>query len=46
VPGTENIDGRGQGLSLVKAVVERHGGEVWADSELGKGSRFGFWIPI
>ncbi|PJF24285.1 MAG: hypothetical protein CUN53_18600, partial [Phototrophicales bacterium] len=46
VPGTENIDGRGQGLSLVKAVVERHGGEVWVDSELGKGSRFGFWIPI
>ncbi len=46
VPGTEKIDGRGQGLSLVKAVIERHSGEVWVVSELGKGSRFGFWIPI
>lgn len=45
-PGTENIEGRGQGLSLVKTVIERHNGEVWVESELGVGSRFGFWLPL
>jgi signal transduction histidine kinase len=44
-PGTDHIPGTGLGLSLVKTVVERHGGEVWVKSELGKGSTFGFWLP-
>jgi len=44
-PGTEQIGGTGLGLSLVKTVVERHGGEVWFESEPGKGSTFGFWVP-
>jgi two-component system phosphate regulon sensor histidine kinase PhoR len=44
-PGTDHISGTGLGLSLVKAVVERHGGRVWFESELNKGSTFGFWIP-
>ena len=39
-------DGRGLGLSLVKTIIERHGGEVWVESEVGVGSRFGFWLPI
>ncbi|MBX3086560.1 MAG: GAF domain-containing sensor histidine kinase [Anaerolineae bacterium] len=42
---TEHIMGTGLGLSLVKTVVERHGGEVWVKSALGKGSTFGFWLP-
>ncbi len=45
-PGTDHIGGTGLGLSLVKTVVERHGGQVWFESELGKGSTFGFWLPI
>ncbi|MBI5666851.1 MAG: PAS domain-containing protein [Chloroflexi bacterium] len=45
-PGTENIEGTGLGLSLVKAAVERHQGSVWVESSVGKGSRFGFWLPL
>ncbi len=44
--GTEGIEGTGLGLSLVKAVVERHAGEVWVRSEPGVGSQFGFWLPL
>jgi PAS domain S-box-containing protein len=44
--GTEGIEGTGLGLSLVKAVIERHAGEVWVESEPGVGSQFGFWLPL
>lgn len=45
-PGTEHIEGTGLGLSLVKSVIERHGGEVWFRSEVDVGSTFGFWLPL
>jgi len=44
-PGTDHIPGTGLGLSLVKTVIERHGGQVWFESEAGVGSTFGFWLP-
>lgn len=40
-----HIQGNGLGLSLVKNVIQRHGGDVWVDSVDGEGSTFGFWIP-
>jgi signal transduction histidine kinase len=45
-PGTDHISGTGLGLSLVKTVIERHGGEVWVHSESSIGSTFGFWLPL
>jgi signal transduction histidine kinase len=39
-------EGLGLGLALVKLIVQSHGGHVWADSESGKGSEFGFKIPL
>jgi PAS domain S-box-containing protein len=43
---TAHIEGTGVGLSLVKEVVERHGGQAWFISEVGSGSTFGFWLPL
>ena len=43
---TAQIEGTGIGLSLVKEVVERHGGNVWFQSEENAGSVFGFWLPL
>jgi light-regulated signal transduction histidine kinase (bacteriophytochrome) len=37
--------GHGIGLTLVHRVVRRHGGNVWAESTLGEGSRFCFTLP-
>jgi signal transduction histidine kinase len=42
---TREVGGTGIGLFLVKHLVERHGGSVWAESEIGKGSTFSFRVP-
>ncbi len=45
-PGTDNEPSTGLGLILSKELVEKHGGEIWVESEEGEGSRFMFLIPV
>lgn len=40
------IEGTGLGMTVVKHIVEAHGGEVWVESEVGKGTVVTFTIPI
>ncbi len=43
---TRQHAGMGIGLALARSLVELHGGTIWADSVMGKGSRFTFTLPI
>jgi signal transduction histidine kinase len=45
-PAVREEPGTGLGLAITKSLIEMHGGTMWFESELGKGSTFGFDLPL
>ncbi|MEK7390087.1 MAG: GAF domain-containing sensor histidine kinase [Elusimicrobiota bacterium] len=41
-----NAPGTGLGLAIAREVIHKHGGKIWVDSQLGKGSSFHFVVPV
>ncbi len=42
---TGKYEGTGAGLSIVKSIIDDHGGKIWVVSDTGQGSEFHFSIP-
>jgi len=46
LPGTENQEGMGLGLAIVRRLVQAMGGKVWVESDSGAGCKFSFLVPF
>jgi signal transduction histidine kinase len=46
LPGTENQEGMGLGLAIVRRLVQGMGGKVWVESDSGAGCKFSFLVPF
>ena len=45
-PNTRDAGGLGLGLAIAKAIVERHRGRIWAESQIGQGATFRVELPL
>jgi len=45
-PLTREKSGTGLGLTIARQIIERHGGQIWVESDYSKGSRFTFTLPL
>jgi signal transduction histidine kinase len=45
-PAVREVPGTGLGLSITKSLIELHGGEIWVESQLGRGTTFAFTVPV
>ena len=44
--GTSDEEGSGLGLILSKEFIQKNGGEIWVDSQMGEGSKFSVKLPL